>query len=80
MTPEIEDKLAVKHGLRAAEVEEAVTLGAYTEARWHTHAVYGERLIARGRTLEGVELLVILKPVDLTDGIWECRTARRTRQ
>ena len=79
VTPEIEDKLAAKHGVRLEEVRQAVTLGSYAVARWHTHPRYGERLIVRGRTDDDVELQVILRPVDEADGIWECLTARRWR-
>ena len=80
MSEDVEAKLAVKHRVRRSEVEEAVTFGRYSSARWHQHDVYGERLLVKGRTSDGVELLVVLKPVNAFDGIWECKTARRTEK
>ena len=45
--------------------------------RWHTHPVYGRRLIVQGVTYRGDPILAYLKPIDERDGTWECRTARR---
>ena len=59
------------------EVEEACTLGAHREARWHIHPVHGRRLIVQGQTYGGDTILAYLKPIDERDGTWECRTARR---
>jgi hypothetical protein len=68
-----------KHGVSTWEVEEACTFGAHREARWHVHPVYGRRLLVRGRTYRGDEILAYLVPIDELDGTWECRTARRLR-
>lgn len=78
ITPEVEQKIQVKHRVSRSEVDEAVKYGHYRDARWHEHDVYGERLLVRGSTDADVELLVVLKPVDQSEGIWECKTARRT--
>lgn len=75
--PPIEQKLHEKHGVSAWEVEEACLLGAHREARWRDHPEYGRRLLVRGTTYSGASILACLKPIDMEDGIWECRTARR---
>lgn len=75
--PEVAAKLRSKHSVDTWEVEEACTLGAHREARWHTHPVYGRRLLVRGTTYAGSTILAYLKPIDERDGTWECRTARR---
>jgi hypothetical protein len=36
ISPRVEEKLLVKHGVRRDEVEDAVRFGAYRDARWHT--------------------------------------------
>lgn len=74
--PAVARKLLEKHGVDTWEVEEACTLGAHREARWHTHPVCGRRLIVRGGTYQGEPILAYLRPIDERDGTWECRTAR----
>jgi hypothetical protein len=77
ISEEIEEKLRIKHRTTRAEVEEAVLFHGYSTARWHEHPDYGERLIVRGYTADQVELIVYMTPIDIADGVWECRTARR---
>jgi hypothetical protein len=77
ISPRVEEKLLVKHGVRRDEVEDAVRFGAYRDARWHTHERHGERLIVRGTTRGDVELMTVLVPVDEADGVWRCKTSRR---
>lgn len=77
MSDDVEHKLWVKHRVRRAEVEEAALMGGYRDAIWLNDPDYGERLLVRGPTFDGVELLVVLEPVNEADGIWRCRTARR---
>lgn len=79
ITPEVEHKLWVKHGLKSSDVEEAVRFGAYREGRWHEHPIYGRRLLVKGETFGGVPVIAYLRPIDEAEGIWECRTARRVR-
>jgi len=74
---EVARKIRMKHGVSPWEVEEACLFGAHRQARWHDHPTYGRRLLVRGTTYAGSEILAYLKPVDMTDGTWECRTARR---
>ena len=74
--PRVATKLHEKHGVSTWEVEEACSLGAHREARWHTHPVYGRRLLVRGWTYAGGSVLAYLRPIDEADGVWECRTAR----
>jgi len=75
--PKVADKLVRKHGVTPDEVKQAVLFSAYRDARWHSHPVYGRRLIVRGHTDDQVPILAILRPVNEEEGIWECRTARR---
>jgi hypothetical protein len=76
--PQVTDKLVTKHKLTPDEVKQAVLFSAYRDARWHHHPVYGRRLIVHGYTDDQVPILAILTPVNEVDGIWECRTARRS--
>lgn len=75
---EVALKLGSKHGVSAWEVEEACLFGAHREARWHEHPTFGRRLLVRGETYAGRRILAILSPIDESDGVWECRTARST--
>lgn len=74
---ETEHKLLTKHGVSLVEVRQAVLFNAFISAKKHVHAQYGERLFVRGRTYDGIELFVVMKALDETDGVWEVKTARR---
>jgi hypothetical protein len=76
-TPAVESKLATKHGISAEEVKQAVLFSAFRDARWHDHPTFGRRLFVRGTTDEGIPVLAVLKVVNESDGIWECKTARK---
>jgi hypothetical protein len=77
--PDVASKIRSKHNLSTAEVREAVCFGAHREARWNVHPDYGRRLLVRGATYEGKQIIAYLRPMNEGDGIWECRTARRIR-
>ena len=74
---EIEAKLRIDHFLTPAQIRQAVCWGAHDLAAWEDHPVYGLRLVVTGRTDETGPLIVYLRPVDETDGTWECLTAWR---
>lgn len=75
--PETRLKLAERNRPTPAQVEDAVARGAHDGLRWHTHEVYGRRLVATGRDDQG-RMIVYLRPAnDLDDGTWECMTAWR---
>jgi hypothetical protein len=76
-TDECVDKLQSKHRVSPEEVEEAVRFDGYVEAGWHDHPKYGRRLLVIGYTYKRQSLLVILKPYNEDDGVWDCKTARR---
>jgi uncharacterized DUF497 family protein len=76
ITPSTESKINEKHQVTFDEVRQAVLAGAATEARWHQHEVYGRRLLARGETAAGRQLIVTLVPTDREEETWECKTAR----
>lgn len=73
--PEIERKIR-KRGLTPDQVRVAVALGADEDLRWDEDERYGRRLVARGYDLQG-PLVAYLRPLDETDGLWECLTAWR---
>lgn len=77
MLPDVEAKLRLKHYVTPAQVREAVALGAASNLTWDDDPIYGRRLIATGSDAEG-EIDVYLKPLDISDGRWECLTAWRT--
>jgi hypothetical protein len=78
-SPDVEEKLQVKHGLSRAEVENALLYATDLDARWHDHPEYGERLIVKARTWAGVDIICYLAPIHEREGVWACRTAiRRT--
>lgn len=72
-------KLHAKHGVEPQQVRDACLFGRQTSARWQEDPERGSRLFVMGKDRDGVKLLVLLKPVDLADGIFRCVTARRLR-
>ncbi|MTV24628.1 hypothetical protein FTX61_04230 [Nitriliruptoraceae bacterium ZYF776] len=77
---EVEAKIERKHGLSRREVESALLYTTPVEARWHTHDLFGERLIVRARTPSGRAIVCYLAPVDEVAGIWICKTAMPRRR
>ncbi len=75
--PEIEVKLRDKHFLTLAQIRRAVCRGAHDRAAWDDSPMYGERLVVTGTTEETGPLIAYLRPVDESDGTWECLTAWR---
>lgn len=73
---EVAEKLRNKHGLAPGRVRQAVSCGAHERAAWHIHPVYGRRLVLTGRDADGA-IIAYLRPLDQTDGLWECLTAWR---
>lgn len=74
--PDVARKLRTKHNLDPDTVQRAVARGAHRSARWHTDPMYGPRLIVIG-TADGQTVRVLLRPLDRSDGRWECATAWR---
>lgn len=77
ISPAVAHKLRLKHGVSVREVREAALYGLQSEARWHVHPIYGRRLLVRGHTDGGVELVVVLRPPKTDGDTWTCATARR---
>jgi hypothetical protein len=74
---EVEQKVRVKHHITTAQIKQAVSCGAEDWGGWHTHPVYGRRLILVGSDTLG-PMIVYLRPIDRRDGLWEYLTAWRT--
>lgn len=72
-----EEKLWSKHGVTYEEACEAVRLGSYERAGWRQDSTYGRRLFVVGQTESGSRLLVILEPIDISDGRWKLKSAWR---
>jgi len=75
--PEVESKLREKHGLTSDQIREAICWGAHNQAAWDDDPVYGTRLVVTGTMGESGPLIAYLRPLDETDGTWECLTAWR---
>jgi hypothetical protein len=75
--PEVEVKLRDKHFLTVAQIRRAICSGAHHRAAWDDSSIYGERLVVTGATEETGPLIADLRPVDESDGTWECLTAWR---
>jgi hypothetical protein len=73
----IEEKLRTKHMITGAQLRAAISQGAHDEASVEDHPQYGERLLVTGSTLETGPVIAYLRPIDESDGTWECLTARR---
>lgn len=71
----IEEKLRTKHRLTGFQIRLGVCNGAHDEASWEDHPDYGERLVVTGSTLETGPFIAYLRPLDESDGTWECLTA-----
>ena len=74
--PDVVAKLGRKHNVTPGQVRDAVAYGNHATAAWHDDPIYGERLIVKGVDADGIELIAYLRPIDRTDGTWECLTAR----
>jgi hypothetical protein len=76
ITDENARKLRQKHGLTIAQVREAVALGADDRQVADDDPDYGWRLIVFGADGIG-PIVAYLRPIDRSDDLWECLTARR---
>ncbi len=76
-TDRVRHKLETKHGVTPSQVEEATLFYGYRSCRWDDDRERGLRLIVRGEDLSGNRLVVYLRIVDLSEGVFECATARR---
>ena len=76
VAPATAAKISMKHGLTEVQVREAVSFGHAERAVWQEHTPYGPRLMVIG-TSDGVRVKAFLRPVDRSDGHWECMTAVR---
>jgi hypothetical protein len=75
--PAVEAKLRDKHFLTLAQIRRAVSRGAHDRAAWDDSSMYGERLVVTGTTDETGPLIAYLRPIESSDGTWECLTAWR---
>lgn len=73
---EAEAKLRQKHSLTPAQVREAVACGAHDRLVADDDPVHGWRLVAFGTDASG-PIVVFLRPIDSSDGVWKCLTAWR---
>ena len=75
---EVIDKVASKHGLTVAEVEQAVLEDPHRQARWtnEKQQEHGMRLKVIGQSWGSHRIIVaFLDPVDADEGVWRVRTA-----
>jgi hypothetical protein len=75
--PDIERKLRTEKFLAPDQVRLAICWGAHDRAVWNEHPEYGRRLVVTGSTDETGPLIAYLRPLDESDGLWECLTAWR---
>lgn len=74
--PDVAEKIKSKHDVTPDDVREAICWGAADEVGWHDHEVHGRRLLAVGTPYHrSYRIIVVLVPVDRTDGRWRCKTA-----
>lgn len=74
----MEDKIRSRRFVTGDQVREACIPEAYEHAGWHEHPEHGRRLLVVCRTSDNVPLKVILRPLDIAEGIWRLRTVLRT--
>ena len=74
--PAVAAKLLQRKGITLDQVRQAASLGGHDEERWDDSPEYGRRLIVSGDS-DGGRLRVFLRPLDRSDGLWECLTAWR---
>lgn len=72
----VRQKLLSKHGVHPDQVNEACLFGRQESAREEVDPNRGPRLIVQGTDRDGRRLRVLLKPIDIADGIYRCITAR----
>lgn len=73
----VEDKIREKHNLSSEEIRRWCIPHQYVRAGWHTHEIYGTRLLVETLDDQGKSVQVILKDIDVFDGIWKLRSAWR---
>lgn len=74
-TDETVQKLWDKHRVEVWEVEDVVFRDESAEDHWSRSRRHGRRLFVHGRTRGGRRLLVILRPINQSKGIWRCASA-----
>jgi hypothetical protein len=72
-------KIATKHNVTVAEVNEVVVLCPVIRSGWHHDPDRGWRLLVKGTTHSGRVLNVVLYPLDESEGIWRLGTAMPAR-
>jgi hypothetical protein len=76
ISPAMEHKIPTRRFVTGDQVREACMPNHY-EKSWDDHPEYGRRLAVLCRTTDGVELKVLLQPVDVHEGLWRLRTVLR---
>ena len=77
ISDEMEFKIRTRRFVTGDQIREACIPDAYDDAGWHNHPEYGRRLLVDCRTYDNVRLKVILKPINVPEGIWRLRTVLR---
>lgn len=72
----VEHKIRHRRGVTGDQVREACIPNRGI-ARWEDHPVHGRRLLIIGSTQAGVNLKIVLRPVDAREGIWRLCTVIR---
>lgn len=67
--------IAARHSVTMHEVQEAIVLTEVSASAWDFDPDRGWRLLVTGTTYAGRELLVVLFPIDESEGIWRLGTA-----
>lgn len=77
-SPAVLSKIAHTHdGITAEEVDEAGVLTPVEQSWWEHDENRGWRLFVVGTTARARRLLLVLYPVDESDGVWNLGTAIR---
>ncbi|MGH3692592.1 MAG: hypothetical protein ACRDRX_01060 [Pseudonocardiaceae bacterium] len=77
ISDEMEYKIRTRRFVTGDQIREACIPDAYDDAGWHNHPEHGRRLLVVCRTSDNVRLKVILKPLNVPEGIWRLRTVLR---
>lgn len=77
ISDEMEYKIRTRRFVTGAQIREACIPDVYDDAGWHNHPEHGRRLLVVCRTSDNVRRKVILKPINVPEGIWRLRTVLR---
>lgn len=68
-------KLQLKHNISSVDIQLALDSYDLEQSGWDISTKHGGRYVIKADLDDGLELLIVLAPIDLDIGEWKCITA-----